>query len=68
MATAEMNSEPRVEVLAPKRRHRDYFGIEIGQGALEPVELSRSERIARSRSRLNSAAPYNTQAWPPISR
>src|SRR4051812_15604238 len=23
---------------------------------------------ARSRSRLNSAAPYNTQAWPPINR
>ncbi len=32
------------------------------------ARLPASARMARSVSRLNSAAPYNTQAWPPISR
>src|ERR1043166_8080229 len=30
--------------------------------------FAESARIKRSVSRLNSAAPYNTHAWPPISR
>jgi len=32
------------------------------------TRLRGSARIARSMSRLNSAAPYNTHAWPPMRR
>src|ERR1700736_2012648 len=35
---------------------------------LQPVKVFLSARTARSRSRLNSAAPYRMQAWPPMSR
>ncbi len=40
----------------------------VAAGAVRRSRLAGSGRRAISTSRLNSAAPYNTHAWPPINR
>lgn len=63
-----MDRVASLEVLEEKRRHVDHLGVEGLQVCVSRSAFSSLARIARSVSRLNSVAPNNTQAWPPIRR
>ena len=51
-----------------KRRPGDRFGTQFRQRFPHPREVGRIGEDAKSMSRLNSGAPSNTHAGPPMSR
>jgi len=66
LPAAKVNREPLGQELQRKGRDGDHLGVELRQGPLEAVEIGGVRQ--QGQARLSSAAPYNTQAWPPINR
>ena len=56
------------QILRLELRYRDHARLKVGERRLQPLQVRGTREIARSVSRLNSAAPYSAQACPPMSR
>jgi hypothetical protein len=65
---SEVHGVPALEVPRLERRYRDHLGHQLVERLPQPVEIVGREQNGDVVSRLNSAAPYSTHAWPPISR
>lgn len=63
-----MDDVPGPQRSRPEWRNDYALGTQFVENLLEYERIRGARLSAKARSRLNSAAPYNTQAWPPITR